>query len=195
MRAVSDDAGRQELAERVVSLLEGFVISSVEYLTPASMAGSTRIRGNGFEHAEAGVRLINPEGAHRDIRWAQDGFDEGLWFGEEAGPDDEQLSTPDLRTDEVSSWPRLGPSPVVERATLLWQQIGPSRFSGWSVRLTLRGESVVVCLGERDYETGRPTYIPDCVLVVFDEQVARDYHPSASLSSAWGPDAGDEPGV
>ncbi len=195
MRAATDDAGREKIAEGVVSLLEGFVVSSVEYLTPASLTESTRIRGNGFEHAEAGVRLINSEGAHRDIRWAQDGFDEGLWFGEEAGPDDEQFWSPDVRSDEVSSWPQLGPCPVIERATLVWQQIGPSRFSAWSVRLTLRGESVVVCLGERDYETGRPTYIPDCVLVVFDEQVAKDYRPLASFSSAWGPDGGEESSV
>lgn len=195
MRAATDSAGRQEIAEGVVSLLEGFVVTSVEYLTPVSMTGSTRIRGNGFEHAEAGVRLVNSEGAHRDIRWAQDGFDEGLWFGEDAGPGDEQLWSPEVRSVEVSLWPQLGPSPVIDQATVVWQQIGPSLFSAWSVRLTLEGESIVVCLGERDYETGRPTYIPDCVLVVFDEQVAKGYHPSASFSSAWGPDGGDGSGV
>lgn len=190
MRTATNDVDRRDVAEGVVSLLEGFAVTSVVYLTPANMTGSTRIRGSGFEHAEAGVRLVNSEGGHRDIRWFQDGFDEGLWFGEDAGPDDEQLWSPDVRRVEVSSWPQLGPSSVIDRATVGWQQIGPSRFSVWSVRLFLRGESVVICLGERDYETGRPTYTPDCVLVLFDEEVAKDYHPSASFFSAWGPEGG-----
>lgn len=191
MRTDTDNAGRPQIAEAVVSRLSGFAVTRVAYLIPATMAGNTRPHASGFEIAESGVRLIDPAGRHRDIRWAQDGFDEGLWFGEQTGPDDERLWSPNVQLVDSNSWPHRGQSSVVERVTVIWQQIGPSRFSIWSVRLLLGGESIVVCLGERDYETGLPTYIPDCVMVLFDEQVAREYHPSASFDSAWGPAGGE----
>lgn len=188
MKTFSDDAGRLVVARRVASLLEGFAITRVQYLTPASIINSPRIRGRGFEHAEAGIRLLDSNGRERTIRWAQHGFNEGLWIGEAPTPEEGVLWSPEARTVEVESWSQGAAGTVIEAVNIGWQNIGPDRFSIWSVRLILSHESIVVCLGERSFESGRPTYAPDCVLVVFSDRVAKDYHPIASPYSAWGPE-------
>lgn len=56
----------------------------------------------------------------------------------------------------------------------------------WAMRLTIgHSANVVIALGELDAQ-GRPTYHPDSILVLFDEQMARSYKPSGAITSAWG---------
>lgn len=55
----------------------------------------------------------------------------------------------------------------------------------WSVRLTLdSGASVVIALGEIGGNS-RPTYYPDALLVIFDENAARCYTQPGATGSAW----------
>lgn len=186
MRTVTDDPGRPQVEQRVRSLFEGFTIERVQYLAPRATQQESVTGGVGFDQAESGVQLTGKDGRSRTIRWAQDGFDEELWIGEESKTEHHQLWSPDVRALEVGTWSEVATGAVIDHVSVSWQHIGPSRFSVWAVRLTMGGASVVVSLGERDFESGRPSYIPDCILVIFDEQVARSYEPRASSASAWG---------
>lgn len=185
MKVIATDyESRSEVRLEVASLLEGFQFGAVEYLMPEGLADSVLTVGSGFEHAESGVVLIGADGQCRTIRWSQNGFDEGLWVGA-GGPTDDGAWVPDVKSVGVLSWARRGLGNGVVRVVPVWQEVGDSRYSIWSIRLELTVGAVVVALGERSFETGRPTYIPDCVLVIFDEEVARQYKPLANTCSAW----------
>lgn len=171
-------------AGAVAALLVGFRIDSVQYLRPAAMRGLESQKGWGFEHAEAGLTLRNADGENRSFRWTQRGFDEGLWIGESF----ETMASgwvPDVNAIPVPSWKAFEGS-TISSIAVAWQQIAPARYSIWSVRLDLADRSVAIALGERDSDSGQLTYIPDCVVVIFNDSVGRRYRPPASLSSAWG---------
>ncbi|HNJ97873.1 MAG TPA: hypothetical protein PLV13_07090 [Ilumatobacteraceae bacterium] len=180
----TSDKSRSEVRLEMTSLLEGFEFTAVDYLMPRGLADSVLTVGSGFEHAEAGVELVGAEGERRTIRWSQTGFDEGLWVGA-GGPTDEGAWVPGVKSVGVTSWSDRGLGNRIVRVVPAWQEVAPSRYSIWSIRMELTVGAVVVALGERSFETGQPTYIPDCVLVIFEEEVARLYRSRASTSSAW----------
>jgi len=68
-----------------------------------------------------------------------------------------------------------------------WQVSGERcPASVWSMRLTNADkQNVVLALGEVD-ERGGPTYHPDSIVVIFDEEAAHEYVTQASIGSAWG---------
>lgn len=176
---------RRAAADAVASLLVGFRIDSVQYLRPAAMRGIESQEGQGFEHAEAGLTLSDADGESRSVRWAQRGFDEGLWIGESSAREPGGAWVPDVNAIPVPSWKTFEGS-TISSIAVAWQRIAPARYSIWSVRLDLADRSVAIALGERDPESGQLTYIPDCVVVIFNDGVGRRYRPPASLSSAWG---------
>ena len=180
-------SGRQERDEveaEVSALLDGFQFDHVEYLIPEPLLESGLTRGSGFEHAEAGVRLVRADGGCRTVRWFQRGEEEGLWIGAELATD-ESGWVPAVAPVVADSWETRGLGNRIARSVVSWQQLAPSRTSVWSIRLDLEGGAVAIALGESDYESRTPTYIPDCVIVIFDPNVGRGYRPVASANSAW----------
>lgn len=178
-----DDNERTEVAAAISFLLDGFQLAAVEYLIPPTMFETKLTKGRGFEHAEAGVSLVNLGGERRTFRWSSHGIQQGLWVGEGL-PQDSSSWVPDVSLVAAPSWRRLLGSRI-EMSAVGWQEIAPAHHSIWTVRLDLGLGSVAIALGEREYESGSLTYIPDCVVVIFDKEVGEGYRPSASSAPAW----------
>ncbi len=176
---------KPDVEAAIAALLNGFVFDRVEYLVPANMVGFELERGQGYEHAEGGVRLVGVDGEDRIIRWFHAGNEEDLWIGLEPDPSAELCWVPEVVSVEADSWGLTSGGETVVRSSVAWQEPCPGASTVWSVRLDLTGGSVVVCLGEQDYNSKKPIYMPDCVIVIFDEQVALEYHPHHTLHSAW----------
>ena len=185
MFLATTESERGAVAGAVASLLVGFRIDAVRYTRPAAMRRLEIQKGWGFEHAEAGLTLSNADGESRGVRWAQRGFDEGLWIGESSETEPGGAWVPDVNAVPAPSW-NLFEGSTVSSVAVAWQRIAPARYSIWSVRLDVADRSVAIALGERDPDSGQLTYIPDCVVVIFNDGVGRRYRPPASLSSAWG---------
>lgn len=173
------------VAAEVVNLLVGFRIQRVRYLMPHAMRGSEAEPGGGFEHAESGVVLADGDGGTRTLRWAQHGFEEALWIGVGDGIGNmNAFWVPDAVEVPAPSWDRFIGSEI-RSVSIAWQSLDSACFSIWAVRLDLGRHSIAIALGERHERSGVLTYVPDCVAVIFEEVVGRQYRPRSALGSAW----------
>ena len=171
------------MAAAIATLLIDLELEAVAYMRPLALRGQDRIVGSGFEHAEAGVRLIGSGGRSIVARWAQSGVDEFLWIGDSM---DAVVGdwVPEIEEVEVASWRSVIGKRIVS-VGVAWQRIEDTKYEAWSLRLDFEPESIVIALGERDWPSNEVTYIPDCVVVIFDPPIARAYTPAASIGSAW----------
>lgn len=176
--------GRDELEAEIERLFLDFEIARVEYLIPRTMVGQPQIVGAGFEHAESGVTLASTNGDRLSVGWFQKGFEDGLWIS----PDPSAIPSRAITNTApmpAESWQLEDTPRAVTGISIGWQELEPSSWSLWTIRLDLGQKSVVLALGERDYESGLATFIPNCVIAIFDKDVARQYRPRHCLSSAW----------
>jgi hypothetical protein len=63
---------------------------------------------------------------------------------------------------------------------------GTNRATVWSLRIAAEASSFVIALGE--WTGTRPEYLPDSIVAIFDEAVARAYVIPDNPVSAWGID-------
>jgi hypothetical protein len=174
---------RREVRRFLEGALIGFTIGSVEYLLPDSMDAESRDQFVGFDQAEAGI-ILRGDDREIHLRWSQEGFSESLWVGASSGGED--LWSPNVRREAVGGkWNALIGFSIEEIVECWLPSVGDLE-SVWSIRLRAGGQFVVIALGEVDYESEMPTYVPDCVVAIFGEDVGRSYHPWAGVPSAWG---------
>ncbi|MFG1842639.1 hypothetical protein ACGFH8_29915 [Micromonospora sp. NPDC049175] len=155
-----------------------FVPPGLEWVEEDSPAGAVHV-------ADMGVSLRFDDLTF-NVAWSMNGFNEGLavatdpvdplFFGRSAVAVDASAIPP---------WPsRLGHA--VEGISWAWHQPGddcPELL--WAVRFDFGVTgSAVIALGEVD--DGTPRYMPDSLLVLFDENLARSYVIPAGESSSWG---------
>jgi hypothetical protein len=186
MLITESEAERVQVELTIRRSLVSFDVTSVEYLLPASMEVSELAEGDGVRQVEAGVVLRGVDG-ERVIRWSMEGEKEALWLSELL-TNDGLLWAPDVwRVPVGEPWSVLTGASI-ENVAIGWQRASGEIQSVWSLRLDTAGGSVVLALGEIDWESGRLSYIPDCVVAIFDPVLAEEYRPQSSVVSAWGTD-------
>jgi hypothetical protein len=184
MLIAASEAERARIEFSIRRSVVSFVATAVAYLLPASMEVSELVEIDGVGQAEAGVVLVGVDG-ERVIRWSMEGQREASWLGKRWS-NEGLLWAPDVwRVPADSRWRDLVGEPIVHVA-VGWQRVSVDLESVWSLRLDTASGSVVVALGEIDWESERLWYIPDCVVAIFDEELANDYRPRSSAASAWG---------
>ena len=138
-----------------------------------------------FDEVSMGIEFVTKTGGNFRFGWRMSDINSGLAMGTA----DQKVTPfePDV-LDMIDSpnWRSLMGQQVIA-VGIGWRAPESGSFrSAWSVRLSLEGgQSVVLALGEIT-ERGKLQYIPDTVLVIFDEKAAKAYRPAGSESSAWG---------
>lgn len=176
---------RQEVELFLERTLIGFTIRSVQYLVPESMDLDSIGQFEGFDQAEAGI-VLRGDDSEIHLRWAQEGFTESLWVG--ASSPGADLWSPHVRRVTVGGiWEAFTGFPI-EKIAEGWLPLEGDRESVWSLCVRVNGRFFAIALGEIDHESGTPTYIPDCVVAIFNGDTGRSYHPWAGVASAWAED-------
>lgn len=133
-----------------------------------------------------GVELQMGPGVTVRIRWAMTNFNEAITLRRHTRHN-ESDGLKMINVSDAAEW-RLLLGEVITEAAATWHV--PNEYATetvWSIRLAFgKVGSVVIALGECDYKTRRISYIPDSLVVIFDEVLAREYEPPASIGSSWG---------
>lgn len=115
------------------------------------------------------------------ITWSTPGYVEGLSVvNDKPYPGGSYLV---LDASKRAAWSRhIGTKVAAIGAS--WQTMWTNGIKTlWALRLDFGGESVVVALGKANPVL---SYIPDEIVVVYDENIARSYRISEAKFSAWG---------
>jgi hypothetical protein len=176
-RVVLDEL-RAAVAGRRLRNVTYFIPPGLEWVEEDSIGGAIHV-------VDMGVSLVL-DGATLNVAWSMDGFNEGLavatdpvdplFFGRSAVAVD---------ASGILPWPsRLGC--VIQGISWAWHQpCDDCPDLLWSVRVDFGAPgSAVVALGSVEY--GTPRYMPDSLLVLFDENLAKSYLIPAGEGSSWG---------
>jgi len=190
-----DESERRVLVDRLAGL-RGQRIHAVRYLIPSSSDDfSVGIRGDSHE-ISMGIELETRESIVSSFVWKMEGVCEGLAVGisSAAGVDRGAL----VRAFDVTlldPWQLRSGSAIVEVGAAWHVPAEGCRTTLWSVRLTFEsGAGVTICLGEQRAGVGL-CYMPDSIVAIFDESVARSFRIPASDTTAWGVPLGTDPRV
>ena len=180
--ASSVDQG--EVEKQLASLL-GRSFLSWDFLYPDGFGDHRPLHYEGFDLAEMEVELAEPNGSSVLFSWQMRGVHEGLAI--KFGPPSVGLKPGEPERRERGSDALPCNVPITEVA-VAWQELDhPSDTALWSVRLAFEGgQAVTLALGEPSDSGSTLQYIPDSIVVIFDQQVAKAYRPPASRESAWG---------
>lgn len=169
--------------ELVWAAVVGHSLSRVSYwvLPPAPQLAD--LDSSGLHEVDS-VELAFDSGQVVRIRWAMAGSDEGIAL--EVDPD--PLVAGGLETVDVgrsSRWSAMLAHPVTQMrgAWHVSTENGKELLWAVSFRNTSGGE-LTVALGE--VQNGAATYLPDSLVVLFSSEMAGEYEPLASRTSAWG---------
>ena len=159
--------------------LVGQPLARVAYAMPTGFAWEHDVSIPAIHEAELAV-MLDFGGRITRLDWAQSGPDEGLALQ----MDSEFPAQWTLReVSNVPAWSRLVGTPL-GGVTLVWHQADAQAATtalAAGFRF-LNGASVTVALGE--LAGGRPCYLPDQIVVLFDEDVARRYLGALSTGSS-----------
>ncbi|THV41217.1 hypothetical protein [Glycomyces buryatensis] len=132
------------------------------------------------------VQLILSNGSALVFTWSMDGLNEGLAIGYRSGEtlDNPSLGTPIDVTDN-EDWSVLLQKNIVSIKPVRHIPNDGCPEMPWAFRLQFsNGADLVIALGES--ENGNLIYLPDALLVIFDETTARSYKIPASSTSSFG---------
>jgi hypothetical protein len=121
-----------------------------------------------------------------NVTWVMDGHDEGLAVVAGAAlPDFFGISTTNIDVGHVMPWPSLVEHKVADLAWAWHQPYEDCAELLWAMRIRFDfAGSAVIALG--DFSNGVPQYLPDSMLAIFDEDLARFYSIPAGEGPAWG---------
>lgn len=167
----------------LLTSLVGRKLHQVQYrLLPSSseMENST----DAIDVVDIGVELIFRD-QQISFLWVMDGSTGvlALYQGEPGRPD--LASKERVDAAKRQGWSRRIQREVVRCGIALHFPVSDYPDTLWSVRFEFAdAKPAVVALGE--LIDGQPAYAPDTLLVLFDEEHAREYQVEESLDSAWG---------
>jgi hypothetical protein len=168
---------------QVLALLEGATLSRVAYCLHSDDESP-------YAGGEAGVDHLLPAvdldfGAHGavSVTWATLGNVEALAVV--PAPYFTGVEHVVLDASDREAWRNHIGRTVVSVATAWHTSNDGYPESIWSVRLTFDTGSVVIALGELS-RSSQLDYMPNEIVVVFDESLARAYHPHHVTESSWG---------
>ncbi len=168
----------------LLASLMGEQIEAVHYLFPLTSERAYRRHFKTFDEVDAGVELVLLSGRRLELRWEMHGEREMLSLRTHR----DLSSVPAWQSLDVSQtddWAHMTFKPITAIAGA-WHSPCEGCEELWAVRLTCKAESVVVALGEAGDDSRRIRYMPDSLVVIFDEPEARAYEPLASFGSSWG---------
>ncbi|MCE7080656.1 hypothetical protein [Streptomyces sp. ST2-7A] len=177
-----DGAGIAELREAV----SGEVVRTVRYVVPQGEEWPEGHREDRAHEVDMAIELSMESGAVLVLSWAMDGFNEGVAI-EFRHPEE---SSTDLPGDPIdvsghADWRNFLGVPItgIKIAWHIPNEGCPEM--PWSYNFDFSdGSSLVFALGEA--EGAGFTYMPDSLLVIFDESIAAAYKIPASTTSSRG---------
>lgn len=163
--------------------LEGLVLTGVTYHFLAEPGRADYAGGGaGFDSDLAAVGLNFDEQQSTVLTWSMSGRREGLTIIS-VGAVYRGTTTKTLDAAARAAWSRFVDKEVLA-VNASWHVSGEQCSETlWAVRLEFDAGSVVIALGVGD--TGL-SYMPDEMVVVSDEPLARSYCPSHAKVSSWG---------
>jgi len=177
----------RERVSAIEGALAGSHISSVEY-RQTEHSGLLEVPVGSCHEVDLDIILRMSSGIV-DLTWDRNDLVEGLSISiqKEVTSRDEP---PSVVVSGSPQWlPLIGQK--ISGVAFGWQ-ISESGCpeSLWSIRVEFSaGASVVFALGELDGGLA-PSYFPDSLLVIFDEQAARSYAHLGAIGNAWGDRSG-----
>lgn len=179
-------SGREHVViETSIGAIVGHSLKRAVYLLPATSAVESRHHFDGYDEVSMGIELTSHSDESFICRWRMQSFEEGLAFGEASQADTRELRRLDVT--DAAEWQQLLHRRIVGVATAWHVPSDEASEAVWAVRLAFEGSrAVVLALGEADRDSSRLHYMPDSIVVIFDESVARAYEPPASIGSSWG---------
>lgn len=136
---------------------------------------------NGFDDDLVAVELSFGESGRKTLTWATLGVHEGLSLLEDSDYDGVSVGTVDVTSR--AGW-REHVGLRIDSVAASWHVSDESYpESIWSLRLGFAESSVVIALGGLNPELD---YIPDELVVIFAEDLARRFRPPYVKASSWG---------
>jgi len=178
----------QRRLNTIAGVLKGSEVSRITYAIPAEGPWPSGRAQNNVHEIDDGVELLTP-GDGVVVRWAMSGRVEGLSVEllSEASYHPDHALIRRLDVSEFTQWqPFLG-RPLFLRGIATHVPDGTDRATIWSLRFESSGEAkVVIALGE--WTRAGPEYLPDTLVAIFDEAIARSFRIPDNPISAWGVD-------
>ena len=170
----------------ISAALVGERLVAARYAVPAGVSWEGY---GGLEHVhevDMGVELVTESGLVLGLSWSTPGREEGLSLAlDRAGecPSNELIDLVDVSGQ--SEWSRVLGRLVEVVGVSFHVHADDSSIRPWAFRIGASGgTSVTVALGEVSDNVLR--YMPDNIVVIFDEAVAREYQIPSSSQAAWG---------
>lgn len=137
-----------------------------------------------FDEVDAGLELVLLSRLRLELRWEMQGEREMLSLRTHRDLPS-VAAWQSLDVSQADEWARMTFSPITAIAGA-WHSPCEGCEELWAVRLTCDAENVVVALGEAGDGSSRIRYMPDSLVVIFDEGEAKAYETLASFGSSWG---------
>jgi hypothetical protein len=162
---------------KLAAELTGDPVTRARYRLPSG----TDLAAEDVHDIGSAVELALGSGRVLALSWGTPGLDEGLAIEvREDGTDDDRVDVSD-----DPHWSAVVGNPIEELAVAFFEYHYDSSVRPWSFRVSVSGGgSATVALGETD--GAEISYLPDNLVVIFDEARARDYRIVDALQSAWG---------
>ncbi|MEU8049521.1 hypothetical protein [Micromonospora haikouensis] len=170
----------------MAATLAGERLLCARYATPSGSSWVNYSDLEGVHEVDMGVELATESGLALQLSWATPGREEGLALALGHGENRTPSDLVDLvDVSAVQDWSNVLGYFVEEVAVSFYVHDEGSSVRPWSFRIGVsNGLSVTVALGETSDHSIR--YLPDGLVVIFEESTARNYEVSDSLQSAWG---------
>jgi hypothetical protein len=171
---------------RIAGALRSSELTRVKYAVPREGSWQGSRPQENVDEIDDGVQLLTKiDGVV--VRWAMAGANEGLYAGllSQTKRDPDPALLRQLDVSELPQWKPFLTKPLMLRGMASHVPFETDRATVWSLRFeTSDGAKVVIALGEWT-ETGLQ-YLPDGLVAIFDEAVARGFTIPDNPGSAWG---------
>lgn len=159
-------------------------LSAVRYEVPQGGDWPEGHRSDEAHEVDLSVELVMDGGATLALSWAMDGMNEGLAIElREAGESGSGLITETVDVSSRIEWSTFLGNSIVNAAPAWHVPNEGCSEMPWAFRLDFsNSSSLVIALGES--KGSGFTYMPDSLVVIFDDSIAAAYRIPASFTSA-----------
>jgi hypothetical protein len=179
------DEERQILDLEIRSVLENAFVRAA-YLEPPATHVAEPAADAEFDVAGVGLELTASDGSVFSTVWQMEGYNEGLSFG--PGDGESRHWRDELRRRDVTDLPQWQPFLGIQITDVHVGWHVPNEGcpeAVWAIRLEFEGgRNLLVALGHAD-GAGGIKYLPDQVVIVFDQQLVQSYQIPAQTRSVW----------
>ncbi|GAA1324617.1 hypothetical protein GCM10009647_060360 [Streptomyces sanglieri] len=166
--------------------IAGASVSAVRYVVPQGETWPEGHREDRAHEVDMAVDLVMSTGVALSLSWAMDGLNEGMAIElREPGESDADLPGDTVDVSDHVDWERFLGADIVEISPAWHVPNEGCPEMPWAYRLGFSNKSsLVIALGAAEGEGF--TYMPDELIVIFDESLAAAYRIPASDTSSRG---------